>query len=33
LRVLLVEFRSPFTGADEALGSGTAAFEVKVFGT
>jgi hypothetical protein len=33
LRVLLVEFRSPSTGADEALGSGTAVVEVEVFGT
>ena len=31
--MLVVEFRSPSTGADEALGSGTAALEAKVFGT
>ena len=31
--MLLVEFRSPSTGADEVLGSGAAALEAKVFGT
>lgn len=31
--MLLVEFRSPSTGAAEALGSGTAAENAKVFGT
>jgi hypothetical protein len=31
--VIVVEFRSPSTGAVEALGSGTAARIAKVFGT
>ena len=31
--MLFVEFRSPSTGAGEALGSGTAVGKAKVFGT
>ena len=31
--MIVVEFRSPSTGAGEALGSGTAAGIAKVFGT
>ena len=31
--MLFVEFRSPSTGAGEALGSGAAAWIAKVFGT
>jgi hypothetical protein len=31
--VIVDEFRSPSTGAGEALGSGTAVIKAKVFGT